>query len=551
MAQDQEPHRILVTLARILSLAVVACCSVAAAQSPGHREELRIAVEQIRYAAGASEVDLAAGNLVAEVYERRGFLPAWRDNGKIGSLVAVIEDAFADGLEPADYHQRELAEGYSRLRDGATFSPTEWAAFELRLTDALISLVHHQRFGKADPVGQHASWNFRGRGEMPGTLELVEEAISAPSLRESLAALIQRGPYYRSLKVALANYRRIAADGGWPTMDGGRSLVHGDNEERVATLARRLAVTGDLDDAKAYAETTIIDERLQNAVRRFQRRHGLETDGIVGPATIRALNEPVEKRIEQLRLALERARWILGDLGDDFVVVNIAGFRAYVVADRKIVWETRVVVGRAHEQSPVFRDEIQYIVFNPTWTVPYSIATRQMLPEIRQDPRWFETRDFEVKDRSGRPIDPSTVDWSIVTRGNFDYTFVQRPGPDNALGHVKFIFPNEHSVYLHDTPARQLFGSAERAFSHGCIRVENPMDLAEILLAPNGWDRKRIDTTVASGKSTTVFLSKPVPILLLYWTANVDPGGLVHFYRDVYRRDAGIAKALDGPYRIE
>lgn len=551
MAQDQEPHRILLTLTRLLSLAVVACCSVAAAQSPEHREELRIAVERIRYAAGASEVDLAAGNLVAELYERRGFLPAWRDDGKVGSLVAVIEDAFADGLEPADYHQRELADGYSRLRDGATFSPTEWAAFELRLTDALISLVHHQRFGKADPVGQHASWNFRGRGEMPDTLELVEEAISAPSLRESLAALIPRGPYYRSLKAALANYRRIAADGGWPTMDGGRSLDYGANEERVATLARRLAVTGDLDDAKAYTETTIVDGQLQDAVRRFQRRHGLETDGIVGPATIRALNEPVEKRIEQLRLALERARWILDDLGDDFVVVNIAGFRAYVVDNRKIVWETRVVVGKAHEQSPVFRDEIQYIVFNPTWTVPYSIATRQMLPEIRQDPRWFETRNFEAKDRSGRPIDPSTVDWSIVTRGNFDYTFVQRPGPDNALGHVKFIFPNEHAVYLHDTPARQLFGSAERAFSHGCIRVENPMDLAEILLAPNGWDRKRIDATVASGKSATVFLSRPVPILLLYWTANVDPGGLVHFYRDVYQRDARIARALDGPYRIE
>jgi murein L,D-transpeptidase YcbB/YkuD len=551
MAQDQEPHRILVTLAHILSFAVVACWSVAAAQSPEHREELRIAVERIRYAAGASEVDLAAGNLVAEFYERRSFLPAWSDTGKVGSLVTVIEDAFADGLEPADYHMREIADGYSRLQAGATLSPTEWAAFELRLTDALISLVHHQRFGKADPVGQHASWNFRGRGEMPDTLELVEQAISAPSLRESLAALIPRGSYYRTLKVALASYRRIAAEGGWPAMAGGRSLDYGANEERVATLARRLAVTGDLDDAKAYAETTIVDARLQDAVRRFQRRHGLETDGIVGPATIRALNEPVEKRIEQLRLALERARWILDDLGDDFVVVNIAGFRAYVVANRKIVWETRVVVGKAHEQSPVFRDEIQYIVFNPTWTVPYSIATRQMLPEIRQDPRWFESRNFEVKDRSGRLIDPSTVDWSTVTRGNFDYTFVQRPGPDNALGHVKFIFPNEHAVYLHDTPARQLFGSAERAFSHGCIRVENPMDLAEILLAPNGWDRKRIEATVASGKSTTVFLSRPVPILLLYWTANVDPSGLVHFYGDVYQRDARIAKALDGPYRIE
>jgi murein L,D-transpeptidase YcbB/YkuD len=429
-------------------------------------------------------------------------------------------------------------------------SPTEWAAFELQLTDALISLVYHQRFGKADPFSQHATWNFRGRGEVPDTLDVVEEAMGTPSLRDFLAVRIPRGPYYRSLKRALADYRRIASEGGWPTISGGRSLEYASNDERVATLAARLALTGDLDDAERYANT-IVDGRLQNAVRRFQRRHGLETDGVVGPATLRALNEPVEKRIEQLRLTLERARWVLGGIEDNFVVVNIAGFHAYVVANREIIWETRVVVGKTVEQSPVFRDELQYVVFNPTWTVPYNIATREMLPEIRANPDWFDTRDFEVRDKAGGIVDPSTVDWSAVTRRNFDYIFVQRPGPNNALGHVKFVFPNEHAVYLHDTPARQLFGSADRAFSHGCIRVENPMDLAEILLAPNGWDRKRIDATLGSGKTTTVFLSKPLPILLLYWTANVDPDGVVHFYRDVYQRDPPIARALDGPFRIE
>lgn len=540
-------------LARIPALAVFAWCSLAAAQHPEHREELRIAAERIRYAADgdAGEAWLAAGNLVAEFYERRSFLPAWRDEEKIGSLIALIEDAFSDGLEPSDYRLGEIADRYSELRAGRGLSPMEWAAYELQLTDALISLVHHQRFGKADPVSQHSSWNFRGRGEARGTLEVVEEAISANSLAESLAALIPRGPYYRSLKAALADYRRIAAAGGWPTTEAGPSLGLGASGERVATLAARLEITGDLDGTDAYRETAAVDERLQDAVRRFQRRHGLEADGIVGPATLRTLNEPVEARIQQLRLTLERARWVLDDLGANFIVVNIAGFRAYVVANRQIVWETRVVVGKTHEQSPVFRDEIQYIVFNPTWTVPYSIATRQMLPEIRDNPEWFEARNFDVKDRFGQRVDPAAVDWSTVTRANFDYIFVQRPGPDNALGHVKFIFPNEHAVYLHDTPSRQLFGSAERTFSHGCIRVENPMDLAELLLAPNGWDRKRIDATVASGKTTTAFLSRPMPILLLYWTANVDPDGIVHFYRDVYQRDAPIARALDGPFRIE
>jgi murein L,D-transpeptidase YcbB/YkuD len=552
MAQDQEPHRIFATSATLLAAAFIAWCSAAVAEGTEYRDELRVAVERIRYAGGSdvSDTELAAAGLVAEFYERRGFLPAWREEAKVGSLIAVIENTFADGLDPADYYLQGIVDLHSKMSAGHTLSPTEWAAFELQLTDALISLVYHQRFGKADPFSQHATWNFRGRGEVPDTLEIVEEAMGASSLRDLLAVRIPRGPYYRSLKRALADYRRIASEGGWPTISGGRSLEYASNDERVATLAARLAATGDLDGAERYANA-IVDERLQNAVRRFQRRHALEADGVVGPATLRALNEPVDKRIEQLRLTLERARWVLGGIEDNLVVVNIAGFHAYVVANREIVWETRVVVGKAVQQSPVFRDELQYIVFNPAWTVPYSIATREMLPEIRANPDWFDTRDFEVRDKAGGIVDPSTVDWPAVTRRNFDYIFVQRPGPNNALGHVKFIFPNEHAVYLHDTPARELFGLADRAFSHGCIRVENPMELAEILLAPNGWDRKRIDAALGSGKTTTVFLSKPLPILLLYWTANVDPEGVVHFYRDVYQRDPPIARALDGPFRIE
>jgi murein L,D-transpeptidase YcbB/YkuD len=554
MALVQDFRRTVAMPATLLAAAAIACCSAAAAQDAGYREALRIAVERIRYSddiPGAA-THIAAGALVAEFYERRSFLPAWRDDKKIASLIAVIEDAFVDGLEPADYHLRSIEEQFTQLSAGQTTTPAEWAAFELELTDALIGLVHHQRFGKADPLGQHATWNFRGRGEeIPDTLQVVEQAMNASSLREFLDAQIPRGPYYRGLRRALASYRRIASEGGWPTIAGGPSLDYGTADERIATLAARLAITGDIDDAEPYAATRTMDGRLQDAVRRFQWRHGLEVDGVVGPATRGTLNVPVEQRIEQLRLTLERARWVLDGLGETFVVVNIAGFRAYVVADRNIIWETRVVVGKAGQQTPVFRDELQYIVFNPTWTVPYSIATREMLPEIKAHPGWFETRDFEVRNRTGDLVDPSSVDWSAVTRRNFDYVFVQRAGSNNALGKVKFVFPNEHAVYLHDTPARQLFGSAERAFSHGCIRVEDPLELAEILLGPNGWDRERIDAAVANRKTTTVFLTKPLPVLLLYWTANVDPDGVVHFYRDVYQRDPAMAKALGAPFRIQ
>lgn len=550
MPLNQVVRSSVVTFARIFTAALVVWASVAAAQDAEYREGLRTAVERIRYNGNAEASGVAAGKLVAEFYERRAFLPAWRDDAKIDSLIALIANSHADGLDPADYHEQSIEERYRRLHGGPAMSPAEWAAFELTLTDALISLIHHQQHGKADPLSQHTTWNFQDATDEAGTLNMAEEAMNAPSLQEFVAERIPRGPYYKRLRAALATYREIASAGGWPTIADGALLEYGKADERVPMLAAQLATTGDLDDAEPYAAAVTMDETLREAVRRFQGRHGLESDGVVGPATLRALNTPAEQRVQQLRLALERARWVLGGIGNNFVAVNIAGFRIYVVADRRIVWESRAVVGKAHQQTPVFRDELQYIVFNPSWTVPYSIATREMLPEIQAHPDWFATHEYEVRDRVGGRVDPATVDWSTVTRQNFEYIFVQRPGPNNALGQVKFIFPNEHAVYLHDTPARQLFSTAERAFSHGCIRVENPLELAEILLRPNGWDRQRIDAAVASRKTTTVYLAEPMPVLLLYWTANVDPNGVVHFYRDVYRRDPPIAEVLDGPFRI-
>lgn len=536
----------------LLAAAALPCAPDDGVADPRYREALRVAVERLRYGdeLPTAAARIHAGRLVAEFYERRSFLPAWQDDQKIGSLIAAVEDALADGLDPSDYHLRSIAEQYTQCMTERSTNPEEWAAFELQLTDSLISLVHHQRFGKADPLGQHVTWNYRGQDDGPGTLELAERAITAPSIAVFLVDAMRRGAYYIRLRGALASYRRILDAGGWPVIAGGQSLNYGTVDDRVAVLATRLAITGDIDDAERYAAATTMDGKLQDAVRRFQRRHALEPDGVVGPATIRALNVPVEQRIEQLRLSLERARWVLHGIRDNFVVVNIAGFNAYVVVDRKIIWETRVVVGKAQQQTPVFRDELQHIVFNPSWTVPYSIATREMLPEIKSQPDWFATHDFDLRDLSGARVDPSNVDWATVTPRSFNYLLVQRPGPNNALGQIKFSFPNEQAVYLHDTPARQLFGSTERAFSHGCIRVENPLKLAEILLAPNGWDRARIDAAVADQRMRTVFLARPLPILLLYWTANVTPDGVIHFYRDVYGRDPGIATALDGPFQI-
>ncbi len=519
-----------------------------AAQDEPAREALRAAVERVRYNGNAAAAGIHAPNLVAAFYERREFRPAWREPERVDALLRLVDGTFADGLEPRDYHREQIVERRRELDGGGTTA--ERADFELLLTDALMSLVHHRRLGKTNPQDQHNSWNARAPRAEVDTLELVEQATAAPSLETAIEEQLQPKLWYRRTRAALAEYRRIAAAGGWPVIPQGPKLETGTADPRVSALAAHLAVTDDLADAQRYAESPVMDAALADAVRRFQVRHGLQADGIVGRATLRALNVPATERVQQLRLALERARWVQDELGARFVAVNIAGFRIYVVSGGKLAWESRVVVGRAHQQTPVFTGSLQYLVFNPSWSVPYSIATRELLPEIQADPGWFAAHDYELRDLSGRRVDPATVDWAALSRRNFPYVLVQRPGPNNALGAVKFIFPNEHSVYLHDTPARSLFSTAERAFSHGCIRVENPLELATVLLAADGWDRARVDAAVASGKTTTVHLGQPMPVLLLYSTANVDPDGTVHFYRDVYDRDARIAAALDAPYTI-
>ena len=233
------------------------------------------------------------------------------------------------------------------------------------------------------------------------------------------------------------------------------------------------------------------------------------------------------------------------------MLVNIAGFRVYVVADREVIWESRAQVGRTYRRTPVFRDDIRYLVFNPTWTVPYSIATRDLLPQIREDKGFFEDRGFDLRDRQGELVYPASVDWSQIAPRRFPYTLVQRPGPANALGRVKFMFPNEYAVYLHDTPSKYLFDRADRTFSAGCIRVENPFELAEILLGTDGWTQDRFRQVLDTGRERTVFLSESIPVLLLYWTAQPDANGSVSFFRDVYERDAAIIEALDEPFALD
>jgi len=519
------------------------------ADEAANSEAIRVEIEHLRETGSLSigEIDIAAGNALAEFYERRNFTPAWSDRDQVGELLQMVLTSRDDGLNPDDYHAQALERAYRALEEGTEPTPRQLAAIELLFSDSLLRLAYHQLYGRVDPLSLDPLWNFKARHLGADPLQIMQKAIDSPSLGKFAETVYARGPLYKRLRESLRNHRRIQSNGGWPSIPAGATLKEGKTDDRVTTIVRRLAITGDL-ESDAVSAGEVYSKLVADGVRSFQARHGLDADGVIGPATLEALNVSVEARIDQLRINLERARWVMGGIGEDFIIVNIAGFRAYLVSDGELAWDTKVQVGKPYHQTPVFRDEMTYVVMNPTWTVPYSIATKEMLPRIQGDPDYFKTRTFDVKNRAGENVNPDSIDWSQLSRGNFPYTFVQRPGPANALGRIKFIFPNEHAVYLHDTPSKSLFGRSERAFSHGCIRTQKPFDFAERLLAPVGWDRARIDAQIESEETKTVHLAEPLPVLLLYWTADIGPNGESWFFKDIYERDQRVLDALEAPF---
>jgi murein L,D-transpeptidase YcbB/YkuD len=316
-------------------------------------------------------------------------------------------------------------------------------------------------------------------------------------------------------------------------------------------LRERLRVTGDLPaDAPAPVAAELFDAPLLLAVRAFQERHALDVDGAAGPGTLAALNVPVTARIDQLRLTLERTRWVIDDTAGDAVVVNIAGAEVFVTRRGQVSWWRRAVVGQVARQTPIFRGLMTYLELNPTWTIPPTILRQDVLPKVRRDRGYLAANDIRVLDRTGRPVDPGTVDWNARS---FPYLLRQDPGPKNPLGLIKLMFPNPHDVYLHDTPGRaSTFARATRAFSSGCIRVEDPFALAALLLDdPARYTAAGLEASLADRKTRRITLPRPWPVLVLYWTAALDAAGRVRFLPDLYGRDPAVLAALDGEVRIE
>jgi murein L,D-transpeptidase YcbB/YkuD len=486
-------------------------------------------------------------------YERRIYRPTWSDDHgplpQVEALIKAINEADRDGLRPSDYHlakiEATLREVRQNQRKKKQLEPRRLVDLDLLCTDAFLIYGSHLLAGRINPETIDPEWHANRRQvDLAG---LLQTALDSNQIEKVLRSLLPPHPGYTRLCQALVRYRDTASKGGWPTISPGPKIRRDDRGKRVVAVRNRLIAAGDL-SSRLSNEADLFDDVLEEAARRFQKRHGLEVDGVIGPMTLAALNVPVEERVRQIEVNLERWRWLPQDLGQRYILVNIANFELEVVEKSQLVMIMQVVVGKPYRRTPVFSDRMTYLVLSPYWHIPPSIAVKDKLPLIRKDQTYLATHDIKVFQSWGaetREIDPQTIDWSKVTVKDFNYRLRQEPGPLNALGRVKFMFPNKFNVYLHDTPSRELFGEVVRTFSSGCIRIEKPIELAEYLLRSDvKWTRKNILAAIDRRVEQTVRLPEPMPVHLLYWTAWAEEEGSIQFRGDIYGRDQLLDEAL-------
>ena len=523
---------------------------------------LKSALDRLdRSASSVSPARAVITGQLQRFYESLGYRVAWTNRKTIARLIDVIEQGADDGLTPSDYHLDEIRARYNN----PPRSPVMQAHADLLMTDGLFTLMAHMRSGKVLPTSLDPHWNLPLSSPAANSDAMLKSAVMDAKFPEMIASLRPNTPEYKLLRQALARYRKIAAAGGWKAVPSGPKISDiGQIDERMPLIRKRLAITGDLvDDGLMSAPpaspdiTTVVDStaimnqalvytpELFESVKAFQRRHGLEVDGIIGNETVGAMDVPVETWIDQLRINLERYRWYSGNLGPTYVMVNIPAFSVEFVRDGSVRWKSKVVVGKPKRQTPVFKAEIQSVIFNPRWVIPSGILAKESLPAIKKNINYLSKNQLSVVNNAGKLVDPSTVNWPAYQGKGFPYRLVQASGDDGALGRIKFNMPNRFTVYMHDTPSKSLFERSYRAFSHGCVRVQNPNELGVLLFNdPVKWDMNRIEEMIDTGKTRAVRLPAKVPVYFLYQTAFPEDDN-IGFRYDVYDRDSRLLKALD------
>jgi murein L,D-transpeptidase YcbB/YkuD len=480
---------------------------------------------------------------VRRLYETTGYQPIWLADGRgkpaIAALRGQIQRAADDGLNPADYDvgpadTLQAASGGGLLKKGGDLEPLMDA--DVRLSYTFLKFARHLERGRVSPGQVDEHWFGTQRDE--DLVPALKVALESGQLAQRLEKLESQHAQYAALKKVLARYREVAAAGGWSTLPTGWTPRGGRPDPGVAALRAHLIATGDL--PRSAAPAAVFDAATRDALKRFERRHGLVPDGRLDRAVLAALNVPIEERIRQIELNLERWRWLPDTLGDRYVLVNIPTFHLTAVDHGQVALQMRVVTGKAASPTPIFSDEMTTVVFSPYWNVPPDIARNETIPAVMRDPGYLGRNNLEIV-RAGRVLDPWGVDWSRP--GNVQ--FRQRPGAHNALGGVKFMFPNQFDVYLHDTPADALFARVERDYSHGCVRIEKPFEMAQWVLEDRPeWTPEKIQAAMNSGKEQHVALKHHIPVYIVYETVWVDDDGTVEFRDDVYGHDARQERIL-------
>ena len=495
-------------------------------------------------------------------------------NTSLKTLSQIIAQAKAEGLNPMDYHYAILKtfQGLPEA-DLESLGTTYLNALDIIISDAALRYALHLSRGKIDNPKVH-SWNVApdNKDVVAGLQDALENKEDNNSLKNFYDSLKPQHFVYEQLKAGLKHYEQLEKEGDWLQVPAGKeALKPGVENERVKVLRQRLSgeysipekyfndvkvdtirqtptnneteKTDSLDLVEkevkidSFFNAALYDSVMFKVVQQFQTEHGLDADGIVGSKTIGTLNVSPSEQIDRIKINLERWRW-LPELKDDYIMVNIPSYMMYVTEeDDSIVLKKKVMVGKTYHKTPVFDELMLYLDINPYWTVPYSIASKEILPKLKSNPGYLSAKNMKLFS-GGKVVNPYNVNWSKISRRNFSYTIRQEPGDDNALGRVKFLFPNLYNVYIHDTPSKSLFATSQRAYSHGCVRLENPFGLAEYLLRDNKkWSPEKIEKTMNKGKNKRIHLDEPLPIYILYFTVWPDENGQPVFLHDIYSRD--------------
>ncbi len=503
----------------------------------------------------AAEIAALVPGELRDVYASHQFLPFWLELGKpsarVDSVLTTLDQAGEDGLNPEDYNTDTLRAERDTLTN-QTSSEQQQAHFDIAISLALLRFANDLTFGRIDPKQLGLSLDISARRSY--AKNQLTQLFQADSFDAAIEGLRPPMPSYRALSVLLKQYRLLAKHyptaPEFPTLPD-KKLEAGQHWDGCPALAHWLAILNDMSGDSWAIDNTLYEGELVEAVKRFQSRHGLEPDGVIGNQSMQALKVSPVLRVQQIELAMERLRWIdIDTLGTTYLLVNIPQFTLFAFNTaqdpQKPALTIRVVVGKSlKHQTPLLYKQMTHVIFSPYWNVPRSITTKEILPKWRKDPHYVANENMELVDNSGQIYEGETGAMQLQDVASGAYRLRQRPGKKNALGGIKFMFPNDDSIYMHDTPQQLLFAKDRRDFSHGCIRLADPMALALFVLSTQGdWTEQKIQEQIDGGVEKHLKLSQPVPVLVMYLTASVRDDGAGEFFRDIYDQDAELLRAL-------